>query len=131
MVFNSDWGISNGCFFFSSRRRHTRYWRDWSSDVYSSDLSLLRLSQRAPVLFFGPTLEGVPTYLRVITAQGGYVRAVTYLVEPLEHPRSVLPHRLAHLLEWQLGVVNLVSCDSRQDLRHFLKIGRASCRERV
>src|SRR5581483_755898 len=25
-------------FFFSSRRRHTRYWRDWSSDVCSSDL---------------------------------------------------------------------------------------------
>src|SRR3712207_7412906 len=21
-------------FFFSSRRRHTRYWRDWSSDVW-------------------------------------------------------------------------------------------------
>src|SRR5947209_4004677 len=28
-------------FFFSSRRRHTRYWRDWSSDVCSSDLSRL------------------------------------------------------------------------------------------
>src|SRR5215203_6919350 len=27
-------------FFFSSRRRHTRYWRDWSSDVCSSDLVL-------------------------------------------------------------------------------------------
>src|SRR3712207_8096153 len=31
--------ISRRCFFFfSSRRRHTRYWRDWSSDVCSSDL---------------------------------------------------------------------------------------------
>src|SRR3712207_5456189 len=29
-------------FFFSSRRRHTRYWRDWSSDVCSSDLVLQR-----------------------------------------------------------------------------------------
>src|SRR3712207_1980062 len=28
-------------FFFSSRRRHTRYWRDWSSDVCSSDLTFL------------------------------------------------------------------------------------------
>src|SRR2546422_8120305 len=28
------------CFFFSSRRRHTRCSRDWSSDVCSSDLSL-------------------------------------------------------------------------------------------
>src|SRR5690349_22778697 len=27
-------------FFFSSRRRHTRSLRDWSSDVCSSDLSL-------------------------------------------------------------------------------------------
>src|SRR3712207_6129600 len=25
--------------FFSSTRRHTRYWRDWSSDVCSSDLT--------------------------------------------------------------------------------------------
>src|SRR3712207_8911110 len=29
-------------FFFSSRRRHTRYWRDWSSDVCSSDLPDIR-----------------------------------------------------------------------------------------
>src|SRR3712207_1985777 len=28
-------------FFFSSRRRHTRYWRDWSSDVCSSDLAIV------------------------------------------------------------------------------------------
>src|SRR2546422_10487943 len=28
------------CFFFSSRRRHTRCSRDWSSDVCSSDLLL-------------------------------------------------------------------------------------------
>src|SRR2546428_10259685 len=28
------------CFFFSSRRRHTRSDRDWSSDVCSSDLEL-------------------------------------------------------------------------------------------
>src|SRR5215208_1364453 len=29
-------------FFFSSRRRHTRWPRDWSSDVCSSDLSAIR-----------------------------------------------------------------------------------------
>src|SRR5256884_6577874 len=35
-------------FFFSSRRRHTRCSRDWSSDVCSSDLfSLKRFDQRA------------------------------------------------------------------------------------
>src|SRR3989337_3392125 len=33
-------------FFFSSRRRHTRCYRDWSSDVCSSDLNywLLRIT---------------------------------------------------------------------------------------
>src|SRR5690349_22603364 len=36
-------------FFFSSRRRHTRSLRDWSSDVCSSDLALLR-TQLAGVL---------------------------------------------------------------------------------
>src|SRR3712207_4325394 len=34
------------CFFFSSRRRHTRYWRDWSSDVCSSDLFVIRVEGR-------------------------------------------------------------------------------------
>src|SRR3712207_8923425 len=38
------------CFFFSSRRRHTRYWRDWSSDVCSSDLG--------PVFVSGPGGSG-------------------------------------------------------------------------
>src|SRR5690625_7981605 len=31
-----------GLFFFSSRRRHTRWPRDWSSDVCSSDLRVRR-----------------------------------------------------------------------------------------
>src|SRR3712207_3993118 len=35
-------------FFFSSRRRHTRYWRDWSSDVCSSDLHVADLSAGWP-----------------------------------------------------------------------------------
>src|SRR6266487_6356972 len=30
------------CFFFSSRRRHTRWTGDWSSDVCSSDLEMQR-----------------------------------------------------------------------------------------
>src|SRR6266581_2428532 len=31
----------NFCFFFSSRRRHTRWTGDWSSDVCSSDLEIV------------------------------------------------------------------------------------------
>src|SRR5207245_9238884 len=35
-------------FFFSSRRRHTRCYRDWSSDVCSSDLWCPSTRRRAP-----------------------------------------------------------------------------------
>src|SRR3712207_6160834 len=44
--------INSVFFFFSSRRRHTRYWRDWSSDVCSSDL--------ANFDFYGRVLTGTP-----------------------------------------------------------------------
>src|SRR5690554_6321638 len=42
-------------FFFSSRRRHTSCGRDWSSDVYSSDLLIERaadvaLKERQPLI---------------------------------------------------------------------------------
>src|SRR5215813_5950077 len=35
-------------FFFSSRRRHTRCGRDWSSDVCSSDLAFRSIETRRP-----------------------------------------------------------------------------------
>src|SRR3712207_9458253 len=42
-------------FFFSSRRRHTRYWRDWSSDVCSSDLAFMagKFMDEMPGMSFG------------------------------------------------------------------------------
>src|SRR5258707_9639196 len=43
-------------FFFSSRRRHTRYWRDWSSDVCSSDLIAAMVAFTRDVLL----AHGVP-----------------------------------------------------------------------
>src|SRR5437762_4834850 len=55
--------IGPGFFFFSSRRRHTRYIGDWSSDVCSSDLFLLRTTKGKPtegmVLGAGLTLSEV------------------------------------------------------------------------
>src|SRR3712207_6553742 len=57
------WGVShaggNGpsaSFFFSSRRRHTRYWRDWSSDVCSSDLGELPFTEAYHHLLSRPQL---------------------------------------------------------------------------
>src|SRR5690606_39699534 len=39
-------------FFFSSRRRHTRFSRDWSSDVCSSDLEVTDV-RASWFIFFG------------------------------------------------------------------------------
>src|SRR5437763_16513135 len=40
----------NFLFFFSSRRRHTRYIGDWSSDVCSSDLATVQLAAQITVV---------------------------------------------------------------------------------
>src|SRR2546429_843797 len=45
------------CFFFSSRRRHTRCSRDWSSDVCSSDLGA-GATALDPLYPWGATVEG-------------------------------------------------------------------------
>src|SRR6202790_4951893 len=47
-------------FFFSSRRRHTRYYSDWSSDVCSSDLCRARCTTAGP-----RSGEGSPGALQV------------------------------------------------------------------
>src|SRR2546429_4189478 len=46
-------------FFFSSRRRHTRCSRDWSSDVCSSDLDSerVRLSRRVVLEFLASSVD--------------------------------------------------------------------------
>src|SRR3712207_8299595 len=60
--------------FFSSRRRHTRYWRDWSSDVCSSDLEGRRLltedERRAFVLAAAKVPREVRTFCGVLHATG-------------------------------------------------------------
>src|SRR5439155_10140301 len=48
-------------FFFSSRRRHTRWPRDWSSDVCSSDLVIVALCRT----IFSP----LPVVLAVVLKQ--------------------------------------------------------------
>src|SRR3712207_8959670 len=63
--------------FFPSRRRHTIYWRDWSSDVCSSDLE-----QREE---FGDPLGGPET--RLLRAAAG----LQDLVEGLDFPPRRVP----------------------------------------
>src|SRR5207253_3839815 len=51
-------------FFFSSRRRHTRWPRDWSSDVCSSDLNVVLIRVTSP-LPHSTTMGHVPGVVRV------------------------------------------------------------------
>src|SRR5690606_40027031 len=90
-------------FFFSSRRRHTRFSRDWSSDVCSSDLRAAKLIQRSDALL-------------------DIIAAVVRHYEARKRARSLLDfddlvEKLANLFEHESG--------------EWVQIGRASCRERV
>src|SRR3712207_8217884 len=54
--------------FVSSRRRHTRYWRDWSSDVCSSDLTALQFAPTLLFSFYGGVLADRYDKRRVLVA---------------------------------------------------------------
>src|SRR5207245_8056398 len=92
----------------SSRRRHTRCYRDWSSDVCSSDLHPRRERVR-------------PGAARVPLFQGGEPEgAVKQGVERLENARRYEADRGV----WQsIRHVGPGACEKRDE------IGRASCRE--
>src|SRR5690606_40832899 len=62
------------CFFFSSRRRHTRFSRDWSSDVCSSDL--FSLAGRAAVVTGGSS--GIGRAIALAFAGAGADVLVSY-----------------------------------------------------
>src|SRR5690606_40872347 len=61
-------------FFFSSRRRHTRFSRDWSSDVCSSDLSRAPAPGSARARFTGAQRKSQSMKIAVIGT--GYVGLV-------------------------------------------------------
>src|SRR5439155_23135415 len=70
MVFSGNHIHAYFFFFFSSRRRHTRWPRDWSSDVCSSDLGNLQGRVVSPqpepvaevrITITGPSLQGTRT----------------------------------------------------------------------
>src|SRR5690606_39932386 len=90
------------CFFFSSRRRHTRFSRDWSSDVCSSDLVLaLQTGEQGPLQ---QVMAGVDTAMSDLAARRAGVPLWQLLGGPAEAPPVAV---------YASG-----------------KIGRASCRER-
>src|SRR5699024_11965210 len=92
-------------FFFSSRRRHTRSKRDWSSDVCSSDLAVHSAGAGHP----GGSLS-LADYLTYL-----------YMVEMNVNPRDAKnPDR-------DRFVLSKGHCSPAL----YGEIGRASCRERV
>src|SRR5438445_3623612 len=98
-------------FFFSSRRRHTRYWRDWSSDVCSSDLPGDHRKMKRHVGIHRPT-SVQPVLLERETLRNERVPKET-AGEGEEHEERQMP------LEPQPN-----------GLARDRQIGRASCRER-
>src|SRR5207249_9708009 len=94
-------------FFFSSRRRHTRSKRDWSSDVCSSDLDH---GQGRVCVDQGPLFDSTgPTCVGACTSACAIEMA---LAQPLCTGENVPPTLMQRLASAQ-------------------EIGRASCRERV
>src|SRR2546430_3071880 len=68
---NSHAGSFSFVFFFSSRRRHTRFDCDWSSDVCSSDLCWARKQVSSPGLHTASTVDG--TVKRNFAEERAYV----------------------------------------------------------
>src|SRR2546430_12974150 len=95
-------------FFFSSRRRHTRFDCDWSSDVCSSDLL-----QGGVEISVGALLN-----LRVAALR--------------DERRQPADLEIASDHNEDVGVIELEDeARLRLDEVRVLEIGRASCRERV
>src|SRR5699024_11412756 len=55
------------CSFFSSRRRHTRSKRDWSSDVCSSDLAIASSGSPSKLIRVNPSNTWSSTALEVVS----------------------------------------------------------------
>src|SRR5207245_11318708 len=78
-------------FFFSSRRRHTRCYRDWSSDVCSSDLLRLaveHLCQYRGGICFGVDLD--PRWVIKLIKRGRMQELEMYKAHVIEQAITVL-----------------------------------------
>src|SRR5689334_24421062 len=102
------------CFFFSSRRRHTRWNCDWSSDVCSSDLRQVEAGA-------APQGEVAAVALQHGDAVGGAVAAPGTVLRR-DRERNAVDGRPRHL---GADLIGLVVVGGQE------QIGRASCRERV
>src|SRR5207249_9526382 len=112
-------------FFFSSRRRHTRSKRDWSSDLCSSDLipPHMMISAHASELwnYVSPQLKDPAGYL---------ARVQEIIASAASETFDVLQLKDGRVFE-QNSAIQLIKQRNVGRVWSFREIGRASCRERV
>src|SRR5207253_6438905 len=119
-------------FFFSSRRRHTRWPRDWSSDVCSSDLSELydaakvdganafyrffkiSIPMISPVIFYNLVLATIAAFQYFLTAYVIYQNtagpnnsALFYMMNLYKNGFVYYHMGYASALAWGLFIVGL------------------------
>src|SRR5690625_359653 len=113
---------STACvFFFSSRRRHTRWPRDWSSDVCSSDAHSIESEEAIPVLVFlrHQELEEVVVVMghlvTVVITQSPAIRQVRdrLILRLGEHAIFQEPRRTRNCLQ-KLQVSHTLDFDAEQ-----------------
>src|SRR5437870_8004129 len=104
----TDFDESTEIVFFSSIRRHTRWPRDWSSDVCSSDLVLVHGVEQARIGKAIVLVLGADALIPVGRA-----------------------HAVIGPIDGVAGVVAAVGADDDAATLGEAQIGRASCRERV
>src|SRR3712207_7268124 len=87
----------DGMFFFSSRRRHTRYWRDWSSDVcfFRSVERLLDIEAEIPekanvIRVMMMELNRISSHLVCIATGGMEIGALTVMTIGLDRKSTRL-----------------------------------------
>src|ERR1035437_2401166 len=105
-------------FFFSSRRRHTRYWRDWSSDVCSSDLVFGTIEKTRPGEFLKFGDHEHPLVNELLDIRKNLAK-----INQLEAYHDALERREDAQHMFTLGVLDLPDKAKIEDL--YWQIGRA------
>src|SRR5260370_18618882 len=103
--------MSSVFFFFSSRRRHTRFKCDWSSDVCSSDLT--------------------GNSVRAGTVGAGLSLGLKYFAEQVWDLYQYLPYKPFRAISVPMPALYRHYDRAGLDVQYNAQIGRASCRERV
>src|SRR5699024_11383001 len=96
------------CFCFSSRRRHTRSKRDWSSDVCSSDL-------------WPQTLIDLGTLKKNSIVTKLFQKMEKYLYKKADLIISVLPNAEEHITKYNINKDKIVHLPNGIDINNLEK----------